>query len=78
MAQGLRHLEYGPRCTSTASCWFVQLFQKVAPLRELAPTQSEPPFQIAQLSLLVLFIALGVRATAKFGRASVRSASVGG
>jgi len=40
----------------------VQLFRQVPPLRAMAPTQSEPPFQIVQLALLLLFAALGVRA----------------
>jgi hypothetical protein len=32
----------------------------------VAPTQSEPPFQIAQLSALLLFVAIGIHAaTAK-------------
>ena len=44
----------------------VQLFQKVPALRELAPTQSEPPFQIAQLVVLVAFAALGIQAARKF------------
>jgi hypothetical protein len=44
----------------------VQLFEKVPALRELAPTQSEPPFQIAQLVVLVVFVALGVQAARKF------------
>ena len=37
-----------------------QLFQKVPPLRALAPTQSEPPFLVAQTCALVLFIILGI------------------
>jgi len=36
----------------------VQAFQKVPALKDLAPTQSEPPFKIAQLVVLVLFILL--------------------
>lgn len=40
----------------------VQLFLKVAALHALAPTQSEPPFGIAQLTVLVLFLALGTLA----------------
>lgn len=44
----------------------VQSFEKVPALRELAPTQSEPPFQVAQLTALVIFIALTVRATMRF------------
>jgi len=43
-----------------------QLFQKVPSLKQLAPTQSEPPFQIAQLVVLVVFVALGFRAAIKF------------
>jgi hypothetical protein len=43
-----------------------QLFQKVPALKALAPTQSEPPFQIAQLVVLVLFAVLTFRAAIKF------------
>ncbi len=39
-----------------------QLFAKVPALHALAPTQSEPPFGIAQVAVLAVFIALGVRA----------------
>jgi hypothetical protein len=35
-------------------------------LKALAPTQSEPPFQIAQLVVLVLFIGIAIRASMKF------------
>ena len=44
----------------------VQLFRRVPALTALAPTQSEPPFAIAQLGALALFIALGVMATKRF------------
>jgi hypothetical protein len=44
----------------------VQLFEKVPSLKALAPTQSEPPFQIAQLVILIIFVALGFRAAIKF------------
>jgi hypothetical protein len=44
----------------------VQSFQKLAFLQPLAPTQSEPPFVIAQLVVLVAFIALGVLAVRRF------------
>ena len=40
----------------------VQAFLKVPALNALAPTQSEPPFAIAQLAVLVLFIVLGTLA----------------
>src|SRR5262245_55631331 len=43
-----------------------QSFQKLAFLQPLAPTQSEPPFLIAQLAVLALFIALGVLAVIRF------------
>lgn len=37
----------------------VQLFLKVPALNALAPTQGEPPFQIAQGAALLLFVAIG-------------------
>jgi hypothetical protein len=44
----------------------VQAFQKVPFLTPLAPTQSEPPFAVAQLALLVLVIVLGWQAVRGF------------
>ena len=44
----------------------VQAFQKVAALKALAPTQAEPPFAIAQLTALVIFILIAVLATRRF------------
>ena len=44
----------------------VQAFQKLPPLSSLAPTQSEPPFLIAQFVLLAVFIVLGVLAVRLF------------
>jgi len=44
----------------------VQSFQKVPALKTLAPTQSEPPFVIAQVAALAVFIALGVLAAIRF------------
>lgn len=43
-----------------------QLFAKLPALHALAPTQSEPPFLIAQSILLLLFLVLGAAAVAKF------------
>lgn len=43
-----------------------QLFQKVPQLKVLAPTQSEPPFAVTQLGVLLLFVLLGIFATIKF------------
>lgn len=44
----------------------VQSFEKVSSLHALAPTQSEPPFAIAQGIVLVLFIVLGVLSVKRF------------
>jgi hypothetical protein len=51
----------------------VQLFRRVPVLTALAPTQSEPPFAIAQLGVLVLFIALGVMARKTFATTGAMS-----
>ena len=57
---------------ASTALWFnvfvllVQAFQKVAPLTALAPTQSEPPFLIAQGGALVLLLLLGVAAAIRF------------
>jgi hypothetical protein len=40
----------------------VQSFLKVPALKALAPTQSEPPFAVAQAIVLVLFVAAGWKA----------------
>ncbi len=44
----------------------VQSFEKVPALKALAPTQSESPFKIAQLLVLVLFSVLTVLAFRRF------------
>ena len=44
----------------------VQGFEKVPALRAMAPTQSEPPFLVAQLVVMVLFIVLTIFAVKKF------------
>jgi hypothetical protein len=44
----------------------VQLFRRVPALTALAPTQSEPPFAIAQVAVLVIFVALTVQAVRAF------------
>jgi len=48
----------------------VQLFEKVPAIKALAPTQKEPPFGIAQLTLLVLFVVLTAVAAKKFRQVS--------
>ena len=40
----------------------VQAFLKVPALHALAPTGSEPPFAVAQLAALAIFVALGIAA----------------
>ncbi|HEX4227706.1 MAG TPA: hypothetical protein VHZ07_03480 [Bryobacteraceae bacterium] len=58
--------------TATIALYFnvfvlvAQMFQKIPSLKALAPTQSEPPFQLAQLVVLILFIVLGILAARKF------------
>jgi hypothetical protein len=44
----------------------VQSFQKVPFLHQLAPTQSEPPFLIAQIAVLAIYIVLGILAFQRF------------
>ncbi len=44
----------------------VQSFIKVAALNALAPTQSEPPFVIAQIFVMLIFIMLGFLAARRF------------
>ncbi len=44
----------------------VQSFEKVPALNALAPTQSEPPFAIAQGIVLAIFIGLGIASVKKF------------
>jgi hypothetical protein len=44
----------------------VQAFQKVGRLRMLAPTQTEPPFALAQTAVLLFFLALTVIALRRF------------
>ncbi len=43
-----------------------QAFLKVAFLKALAPTQSDPVFIVAQLIVLALFVALGIKAVRRF------------
>jgi hypothetical protein len=43
----------------------VQAFQKISALHALAPSQSESPFLIAQVAVLVVFVVLGVIAVVR-------------
>jgi hypothetical protein len=66
--------------TATVALYFnvfvlvVQSFEKVPALRAMAPTQSEPPFLIAQLVVLAGFIVLAIAAAIKFRIEPVRAA----
>jgi hypothetical protein len=57
---------------SIIALWFnvfifiVQSFEKIPAIHALAPTQTESPFKIAQLVVLLTFIVLGIRAVKKF------------
>jgi hypothetical protein len=44
----------------------VQAFQKLPFLQPLAPTQSEPPFLVAQLAVMAIFVVLGIVAVKRF------------
>jgi hypothetical protein len=52
----------------------VQLLRKMPALTALAPTQSEPPFLIAQLIVLAVFAALTVLAVKKFRGVNLQGA----
>jgi hypothetical protein len=44
----------------------VQAFQKISVLQSLAPTQSELPFLIVQVAVLLIFLAIGILAVIRF------------
>ena len=52
----------------------VQLFEKVPALRAMAPTQKEPPFLLAQLVILALFVGFTIIAAKRFRMAPVGAA----
>src|SRR6266700_4392710 len=52
----------------------VQLFEKVPALRAMTPTQKEPPFLLAQLVMLALFVGLTIIAAKRFRMAPVGAA----
>jgi hypothetical protein len=51
----------------------IQSFLKIPTLKALAPTQKEPPFQITQLLVLVLFVLLITFAIRRFHPQSARA-----
>ena len=52
----------------------VQAFLKIPALKEIAPTQNDPPFKLTQLVVLVAFIAFGVLAAIRFRVEAIGSA----
>ena len=58
--------------SAIVALWFnvfvliVQSFMKVSALKALAPTQSEPPFLIAQIATLLAFVYLGYAGIRRF------------
>lgn len=54
-----------------------QAFGKVPALHALAPTQSEPPFAITQLVVLVIFVVVAIAAALKFHRGTAAGAVAG-
>ena len=58
--------------TSITALWLnvfvfiVQSFEKIPSLHAMAPTQTEPPFKITQIVVLLTFIVLGICAVKKF------------
>jgi hypothetical protein len=52
----------------------VQSFLKVPALKAMAPTQSEPPFKVAQLVVLALFAVLTIFASIRFRNNPFRAA----
>jgi hypothetical protein len=51
----------------------IQAFQKIAFLHALAPTQKEPPFLIAQLLVLAVFLVITLIALKQFPARTVRA-----
>jgi len=44
----------------------MQSFLQIPALKEIAPTQNDPPFKPTQLVVLIAFVVLGVLAAIKF------------
>ena len=53
----------------------VQSFQKIPALKALAPKGSEPPFAVAQLIVLALFVFLTVAAVKRFKQKALAAAA---
>ena len=51
----------------------VQSFEKIPALKAMAPTQTEPPFKFTQLTVLIIFVLLGLVAAIRFRPAPARA-----
>jgi hypothetical protein len=51
----------------------VQSFEKIPALHAMAPTQTEPPFKFTQLTVLIIFVLLGLVAAIRFHAAPARA-----
>jgi hypothetical protein len=86
VARYVRQMTGGWRTTYVISAAFalylnvfvliVQLFEKVASLRALAPTQSEPPFVITQVVVMAIFVVTGIFAVKGFRAKSATIATL--
>jgi hypothetical protein len=52
----------------------VQAFEKIPALNAMAPTQTEPPFKLTQVVVLILFVVLAIVAAIRFRDAPIRPA----
>ena len=52
----------------------VQLFEKVPGLKAIAPTLSEPPFRLAQLFALEVFLLVGILVSKRFVKGQIQAA----
>lgn len=55
----------------------VQSFERVSALKALAPTQKEPPFLVAQLVVMAIFVVLTIFAVKRFSRGPVPASRSG-
>jgi hypothetical protein len=53
----------------------VQSFLKIPALHAFAPTQKEPPFLVAQLLVMAIFVAIGILAVKRFRVAPIATAA---
>jgi len=65
--------------TATLALYFnvfilvVQSFLKIPALKAMAPTQTEPPFVVAQSIVFLIFLTIGIMASRKFRLDPVRA-----